>query len=162
MWKPRKIISGGETGVEIGALVGARRTAIPTGGCSVRNFNTEKGSQRDVLKNTFNLVEHPSPFCKDRTIENIVNSDASLIITTTLNSERTGLAIRTCSKKKKPFIIIDPDQEPVTPKIMLFLNTNKPCTLNITGSKESHSPGISIKTANIVESIFADKSDINL
>ena len=70
MWRPEKIISGGQTGADIGGLVGAERCAIATGGCAPRNYRTENGPQV-ILKSRFGLIAHPSPNYRDRTQENV-------------------------------------------------------------------------------------------
>ena len=44
MW-PKKIISGGQTGADLGALVGARRVGIETGGTAPKGFRTDRGLQ---------------------------------------------------------------------------------------------------------------------
>jgi len=60
MFRPDRIISGGQTGADLGGLVGARRIGIETGGTAPRGYKTEKGSQVDALK-AFGLIEHTSP-----------------------------------------------------------------------------------------------------
>lgn len=76
---------------------------------------------------------------KSRIKKNIVESDGTIIF-----DERTqpGLIydVNVCRKYKKPYLV-SPDYE----RIIKWLNKNKIMVLNITGNKESVSPGISEK-----------------
>ena len=66
MYRPDKIISGGQTGADIGGLIGAKRAGIKTGGTAPRGYKTEKGPQIQSLK-YLGLVEHPSEHYRHRT-----------------------------------------------------------------------------------------------
>jgi hypothetical protein len=75
----RKIISGGQTGADTGALLAARELGLETGGFAPKGWLTENGPQEGLLR-TFGLIEcevrgHPA-----RTRRNIESSDATLLI----------------------------------------------------------------------------------
>ena len=51
-----KIISGGQTGADLGGLEGARDAGIETGGWAPAGYRTEIGDQEELLKG-FGLKE---------------------------------------------------------------------------------------------------------
>lgn len=155
MFRPVKIISGGQTGADIGGLVGAERVGIPTGGTASRNYLTEKGPQADVLKNRFGLVMHPAPDYKLRTMENINKADAVLIFAVQPDSAETVLTIDVCEKLKKPYYLVDPFLTGVETQVAAFIEKEKPKILNIAGNPESVSVRIASRVAAIITRIFA-------
>jgi hypothetical protein len=155
--RPSKIISGGQTGADIGGLMGAKRVGIATGGCAPLGYITEAGEQSEVLK-AFGLNEHCSPNYNHRTKENVINSDATLILATDPESDGTRHTIQYCEKFKKPFLVIYPTLDCLT-RIQEFMDTKKPRVLNIAGNRESKSKGIAAKTAAIIQAVFNDTDD---
>lgn len=155
--KPSKIISGGQTGADIGGLEGARRVGIATGGYAPRGFKTEAGEQPEALK-AFGLVELPSSNYKHRTKQNVFSSDATLIVATDPRSDGTQLTIEYCKELNKPFLMIDPtieNQIKNQEAVRAFLDTYKPGVLNIAGNRESKSKGIAAKTANLIQAVLS-------
>lgn len=140
MFRPEKIISGGQTGADIGGLVGARRAGIPTGGTAPRDFKTEKGPKPEELK-AFGLVMHPSAHYRDRTKENVIASDATLIFCENPDTPGTQLTLALCKEHNRPHLLIQAISE-------------KPRVLNIAGNRESTSPGIARRVAGFVSELF--------
>lgn len=151
--RPSKIISGGQTGADIGGLVGAKRVGIPTGGYAPRGYKTEAGNQPEVLKG-FGLIELPSSNYKHRTKQNVFSSDATLIVSTDPTSNGTQLTIRYCKEFKKPFLLIDPGKD-CHEIIREFLDNHGPMVLNIAGNRESKSKGIASRTADIIQTVMS-------
>ena len=75
--KPLKIISGGQTGADQGALVGAKRVGIPTGGWMPRGYLTEAGPC-PALQEVYSVQEHPSPLYPPRTKQNVKDADGTV------------------------------------------------------------------------------------
>jgi hypothetical protein len=153
LWKPEKIISGGQTGADLGGLVGAERCGIQTGGAAPKNFKTEVGCQ-PVLQSRFNLHAHASSHYEGRTRENILNSDGTLIFATQPGSAGTKLTIRICAEENKPWCLIDPNRDTAVFEIRKFVENLRPQILNIAGNRESVSPGITKAVANLIENTF--------
>ncbi|MBW9267680.1 MAG: putative molybdenum carrier protein [Candidatus Thiodiazotropha sp. (ex. Lucinisca nassula)] len=151
--RPIKIISGGQTGADIGGLVGAKRVGITTGGYAPKGYKTEAGPQSEVLKE-FGLVEHSSTNYKHRTKQNIISSDATLIVATDPASDGTLLTIKYCKELNKPFLVIDPTKD-CHEVFRVFLENQSPRVLNIAGNRESKSKGIASKTAAIVQAVLS-------
>jgi hypothetical protein len=150
---PVKIISGGQTGADLGGLVGAERCGIRTGGAAPKNFKTEVGCQ-PVLQSRFDLHEHASSHYEGRTRENILNSDGTLIFATQPGSAGTKLTIRICAEENKPWCLIDPNSDTAVFEIRKFVENLRPQILNIAGNRESVSPGITRAVANLIENTF--------
>ena len=72
-----KIISGGQTGADIGGLLAAKELNIPTGGTAPKGYRTELGSNFDLC-DIFNLSEHSSDKYPPRTAANVKNSDGTV------------------------------------------------------------------------------------
>jgi hypothetical protein len=156
MHRPIKIISGGQTGADIGGLVGAKRVGISTGGTAPREFKTEVGSKPEELK-AFGLIPHSSPNYKDRTRENVLNSNATLIIATDPGSDGTKLTIKYCEELGKPYLMIDPNDDCIN-QVRNFIESVTPSILNIAGNRESKSKGLAARTAAIIETTFSRKN----
>lgn len=153
MYRPEKIISGGQTGADIGGLVGARRAGIPTGGTAPRDFKTEKGPKPEELK-AFGLVMHPSAHYRDRTKENVTASDATLIFCENQDSPGTQLTLALCKEHKKPHLLILEISQKNLSAARRFLDAEKPRVLNIAGNRESTAPGIARRVACFVSELF--------
>ena len=153
-FRPEKVISGGETGADIGGLVGAKRAGIKTGGTAPRGFKTELGDKPEELK-AFGLIPHPSPLYKDRTKENIRASDATIIFSEDPNSTGTKLTVDLCRALNKPYLLLTKFGENEMITASSFLNQNRPLTLNIAGNRESVSPGITSRVARFVAGLFS-------
>ena len=150
MYRPDKIISGGQTGADIGGLIGAKRAGIKTGGTAPRGYKTEKGPQIQSLK-SLGLVEHPSEHYRRRTQQNVQDADATLIIATSPDSDGTRLTLKFCEVEKKPHLLIDPNSDNALAKIKEFIENQKPGVLNVAGNRESNSPGLAARTAALIE-----------
>lgn len=153
MHVPDKIVSGGQTGADLGGLVGACRCGIETGGICPRAYKTEVGEKPEELKK-YGLIPHPSPNYKDRTLANIQNSDATIIFSPNAQSSGTKLTIGYCQRENKPFILVQDVKSGVTQEVIDFLDNHKPKILNIAGNRESVSPGLTKSVAAYVHDMF--------
>jgi len=141
-----KIISGGQTGADQGALMAAQILKIETGGYIVKNYMTETGPNHDLKK--YNLQELNSPSYVTRSIKNIQESDGTLVFYFK-ESVGTAKTIGYCISGKwtniyeqtstpyKPLLIInkfDFDYNIVKE----FIKKYKIKTLNVAGNRQSH------------------------
>lgn len=74
-----RIISGGQTGADQGALAAAKRLGLPTGGWMPRGFLTESGPRPDFAM-LYGMREHPEADYTPRTEANVRDADGTLII----------------------------------------------------------------------------------
>lgn len=96
-----RVISGGQDGVDLGALIAAKNFGIETGGTAPKGFRTTHGADPS-LGTRFNLVEHHSPNYPPRTEKNVMDSDGTLIIASSMTSPGTALTFEFVRKHKKP------------------------------------------------------------
>ncbi len=101
----------------------------------------------------FGLLEHTSADYKERTKQNVIDSDATLILATDPASDGTQLTMHYCEEFDKPFLVVEPTSDAVA-KIRKFIDEKKPVVLNIAGNRESKSKGIAAKTEAIIEAVF--------
>lgn len=148
----QKIISGGQTGVDIGGLVGARRVGIVTGGIAPKGWKTENGPQ--PILSDYGLKEHPSDSYAARTVENVKAADVTIILSTNPDSDGTKKTIRTARQLDKPHIHLNPFQSTCEKQLVEFINKHKPAIINIAGNRESICPGIGQRAAKVVENVI--------
>lgn len=97
-----KIISGGQTGVDVLALEIAHKYGISTGGCAPLGYRTDIGPNL-LLKTKFNLSESSEYGYPHRTYRNVVDSDITVLFGN-LSSSGCKLTISLCKKHKKPYL----------------------------------------------------------
>jgi hypothetical protein len=153
-----KIISGGQTGADMGGLLAGKKLEIRTGGCAPKGFLTENGSNYDLSK-TFGLHQSDSEKYPPRTAENISKSDCTIIFSSNTGAERGSILTQNlCLSKKKPHLWIDP-KNPNIEEIREFIadqarSKSRPIILNVAGNRESKSPGIESKVQEILVEVL--------
>lgn len=142
-----KIISGGQTGADTGALLAARQLDIETGGFAPQGWLTENGPQEENLRR-FGLIECEEPGYPARTRANVAHSDGTLLV----GDDRIGgtrLTDEISAELRKPLFRIPfaPPEETNTRTASLeefrsWLRDNRIEVLNVAGNRESETPGI--------------------
>ncbi|MGB9696333.1 MAG: YpsA SLOG family protein [Ignavibacteria bacterium] len=135
-----KIISGGQTGADRGALEAARKLGIATGGYIVKGFLTEKG--QDLSLKQFNLKQLNTTDFSVRTELNAKVSDGTVIFSRVDNKGRvigegTKFTLEVLIKNKKPFLINPSDTEFID-----WVHKYNIKVLNVAGNRESQFWGI--------------------
>jgi hypothetical protein len=137
----KKIVSGGQTGADQAALDAAIRWDIPHGGWVPKGRKTEHGP----LPDKYTLKEMPTDSYPDRTEQNAIDSDGTLIIS---HGELTGGSEYTqemAMKHERPCLHIDRatvDSFHAAKKIYSWIKDYTIETLNVAGSKASKDPYI--------------------
>lgn len=103
--RPLKIISGGQTGADQGALIAARRLGIPTGGWMPRRFLTEVGPCPE-LRDVYRMQEHSSLKYPPRTRLNVLESDGTVWtgLAADIDSRGKQATVREVVSLGKPFL----------------------------------------------------------
>ena len=135
-----KIISGGQTGADQGALEAAEQLSIATGGKMPRGFKTEDGPMPD-LASRFGLEELASLEYPPSTRYNVVDSDGTIIFGR-VSEPGSRLTRRICKESHKPCLVIEDFDEAEFRLIGEFIGRYKIKVLNIAGNRESGNPGI--------------------
>ncbi|MBS0205743.1 MAG: putative molybdenum carrier protein [Planctomycetes bacterium] len=133
-----KIISGGQTGVDRGALDAALSRSFPCGGWCPTGRLAEDG--RIDLK--YPLEELPGGY-KARTIQNIVDTDGTVVIYFGQLEGGTQLTVMQCMRRHKPYKLIDADVVSAACAAGLvadFIAAHNVETLNVAGPRQSKAP----------------------
>lgn len=150
MWRPSKVVSGGQTGADQGGIIAAKLLGIPTGGWAPRGFKTEDGPAY-WLGLEYGLKEHYSESYASRTAYNIQDSSATFIFG--YRSPGSQLTRKTCGQRRKPHLWLMPEwdtEAELAEKLGAWLMEKRPVCLNIAGNRESVYPGINRRMQNIL------------
>ena len=138
-----KIVSGGQTGVDQGALEACQWIDFPYGGWIPKGRLTENGPLPYTFKG---MQEHPSADYLKRTEANVVDSDATVVL---CHGKPTGGTLRTVKfaiKHNRPWfhIHLNRSMESEVKEFVEWLKSDspEPCVLNVAGTRESKKPGI--------------------
>lgn len=101
--RPSRIISGGQTGADQGALVAAKQLGIDTGGWMPRGFLTEAGPC-PALADVYGLKEMPSADYPKRTRQNVKDSDGTVWIGDREDSRGFLCTEKWCDHYERPFL----------------------------------------------------------
>lgn len=148
---PNRIVSGGQTGVDQGALDAAIGLGIDHGGWCPAGRLSEDG----VIPDRYALQEHASSRYPDRTEQNVIDSDATLILYRQTLSGGTALTQRICRQKGKPFLSVAVEH-PANAKeqIVGWLGLIRPAVLNVAGPRESNAVGIHEQTRALLTAVL--------
>ncbi len=155
----RKLVSGGQTGVDRAALDFAIEHGIPYGGWVPRGGRAEDMLKPPGLLAVYPLLrEHSSRDWAPRTEANILHSGATLVVVNALHKmgPGTALTIRLAAKHHKPLLKLDVGDEYAYEKMPNFLaQFDRDIALNVAGSRESSIPGIYESTKRLLESFLS-------
>lgn len=126
----KKVISGGQSGIDQIALELAREHGIPTGGWMPPGFLTEYGENPE-MESLYGMQEADGGLWAKRTRYNVRDADGTLLF----GNMRSGGCVSTINfaiKYKKPYCINPNDDE-----LLAFIVDNGIQVLNVAGNKQS-------------------------
>ncbi len=157
-----KIVSGGQTGADQGALEAALELNHPSGGWCPKGRLSEAG----IIPAVFPVREHPSTDYKDRTTANVRDSDGTLLFTFGEPTGGTAYTLEQAEALGKPYCLVDLneavpeiitkdegvfvfrqalEERPEQPDIKGIQSWGRKhaiSVLNVAGPRESNHPGI--------------------
>ena len=139
----RKIISGGQTGADQGALYAAEQFGLETGGWMPRGFRTDTGLRPDFAIR-FKMSMTVSETYPARTLLNVLHSGGTLVFGNP-NSPGSKLTRHYCTDSGRPMFLVGwrtGDGVYVHQGFLDWLVENKIQVLNVAGNRESANPGI--------------------
>ena len=139
----KKIISGGQTGIDRMALGVAKSLGIPTGGTAPKGYKTEDGPDLE-LKTIFGLDESWSSSYNPRTIKNVQDSDGTILYGN-MSSPGSKLTISVCKENEKKYIC-----NPNPDELVEFIDDNKIEILNVAGNRMSKLSNITCLTYQLM------------
>lgn len=146
----RRIISGGQTGVDRGALDAAIELGIPHGGWCPRGRRAEDGR----IPDHYRLDENDSTAYAARTERNVCDSDGTLIIASGELVGGTKLTWRFAQRYRKPCLVIDVERLPALDEAQAWLLEQPIEVLNVAGPRESQAPGISDTARQLLKNLI--------
>jgi hypothetical protein len=134
-----KIISGGQTGVDRAALDVALKHGIETGGCCPTGRLDEFGRIPDC----YPLKEMESGSFTERTLQNVKDSDGTVIVYLGKLSGGTEQTVRFCLEQRRAHQLIDASRVSTDNAAQLiadFVRENKIEIFNVAGPRQSEWP----------------------
>ena len=134
----KRIVSGGQTGVDRAALDVALELDIPCGGWCPKGRMAEDGR----LPRRYPLRETPSARYAQRTRWNVRDSDGTLILTLGTLSGGTALTLQLARSLGRPVFIVDLSRSRAVVPVRKWLRESGVRVLNVAGPRESTWDGI--------------------
>jgi hypothetical protein len=168
-----KVISGGQTGVDLAGLWAAKVAGIVTGGKAPRDWRTTLGAQPS-LGSFFGLEESRSSYY-GRTIQNVEESDVTIIIARNVCSSGTKLTMKAIEQAQKQSYSLNPrdhkhptEHNPNVPiwdyvlsdvsgwLVLQAAKYDRPLVVNVAGNSDVSAPGIFVWSFLALIAIFKD------
>lgn len=149
-----KIVSGGQTGADRAALDVAIRLGIPHGGWVPKGRTTEAG----VLPDTYHMREMPTADYAQRTEQNVLDSDGTVIVSHGSLDGGSALTETLAREHGRPHIHLDMDTLSVSDAantLKGWIEDNAIRVLNVAGPRESRDPDVYRVTAAVLETFFS-------
>lgn len=152
----RKIVSGGQTGVDRAALDVALELGLETGGWIPLGRRAEDGrvpGRYDALR------ECDSASYETRTERNVRDSDATLILAPGTPRGGTALTARIAGRLGRPLLVVDcaathPGEAAV--RVRAWLAATGVQVLNVAGPRASQEPGASASASEVLRLALAE------
>jgi hypothetical protein len=149
----KRIVSGGQTGVDRASLDVAIKLGIDHGGWIPRGRLTESGE----LPQKYHLTETSSSQYSVRTEKNVVAAEGTLIISHGPLTGGSGYTREMAVKHGRPWLHMDLNQMAAfhaATAINNWILQKEIEILNVAGPRASEDPGIYQDTLNILESVY--------
>ena len=131
------LITGGQTGVDRGALDAAIALGIPHGGWCPAGRRAEDGP----IPLQYELRECNSPEYRVRTRLNVESADGTLILCAGDPAGGTRLTLELAIQSGRPYFKVDPQDTKSVASARDWLDTQQIRVLNVAGPRESTWPG---------------------
>jgi len=145
-----RIVSGGQTGVDRGALDAAIAAGLSHGGWCPKGRRAEDG----CIPEYYALEETPSARYAERTAGNVKDSDGTLVLATGPLKGGTRLTVEFARKYGRPCMIVDPDGTLKAEEVAVWIERCGIRVLNIAGPRESAAPGIGFDARRFVGKVI--------
>ena len=155
-----KIVSGGQTGVDQGALDAAMALGLDWGGWAPKGWRAETGTIG--MKYRPNMRELASSNYLVRTRRNVADSDATLIVAD--RYPLTGGTLKTrffCAEMHRSHFVVTFGERDAVEKVRQWLSQflcakqERPFVLNVAGPRESKAHGIQNRTCAFLKEVYA-------
>ncbi|WP_081434571.1 putative molybdenum carrier protein [Maridesulfovibrio salexigens] len=141
------IISGGQTGVDRGALDAAIELGIHHRGWCPKGRKAEDGP----IPSRYNMQETSGWQYWIRTEKNVLDSDGTLIFPGKQESKGTALTIRLARKHSRPVAVVSLENPDAGETVRAWIAARNIKIMNVAGPRESGAPGIGRKTRELLK-----------
>jgi hypothetical protein len=131
-----KIVSGGQTGVDRGSLDAALAAEFPCGGWCPAGRQAENG----LIPARYPLQELPGAGYRQRTRQNVLDSDGTAILFNDVLRGGTLLTLNLCKREGKPYVVLDgskTSESLAAAEIARFVDEHGVRVLNVAGPRLS-------------------------
>lgn len=146
----QRVVSGGQTGVDRGALDAAIDLGIAHGGWCPRGRRAEDGP----IPPHYQLRETETANYAERTERNVVDSDGTLILCRGALQGGTKLTRKLARRHEKPFLVQEVGDLSDLETVRSWLQAEQIATLNVAGPRESNQPGIQQETQTYLRQLL--------
>lgn len=136
----KKIVSGGQTGVDRGALDAALAGGFPCGGWCPEGRLAEDGAIADG----YPMAVLCGAGYEERTLRNVLDSDGTAILHQGILEGGTRRTAEHCARHGKPHLLIDASAclpDGAAAEIAAFVERERVSVLNVAGPRASKWPG---------------------
>ena len=147
----QRIVSGGQTGVDRGALDAALELGIEQGGWCPFGRRAEDGE----IPASYRLQETESYEYRVRTQQNVIDSDGTLIFYRDKLTGGTKFTYRLAREHNRPCFLVDLTERPDVEPARQWLRAEAIRVLNVAGPRESSHPGIMLAAHDAVIEILS-------
>lgn len=152
-WRLKKVVAGGQTGVDRAALDVALELGIPCGGWCPKGRRAEDGP----IPQSYPLRESPTANYAERTALNVKDSQGTLILSRGSLRGGTALTKTFAERYRRPYLVVDL-RSVTTLQVHDWLAANSIRVLNVAGPRESSQPGIARQASAFLRMLFSNSS----
>ena len=148
----KKIISGGQPGVELAALDAAIKLDIPHAGWAYKSRKTKN----DALPEQYNVKEIANPSYFERLEKNIIDSDGTVILTYGQLRRGSNATKDLANKHNKPCLLLELNEctrSHAISSIRKWMDNHEIEEIFFTGSKPIAAPNIHEEVILIIEGL---------
>lgn len=136
-----------------GALNAAIALGVPHGGWCPAGRLAEDGR----IPDRYQLVEHASVDYADRTEQNVIDSDGTLILNRGRLKGGTQLTVHLAKRHVKPLYRVNFERPPPLQDVRRWLMEADVGVLNVAGPRESSHPGIEKEAEDFVRRLLVER-----
>lgn len=139
----KKIISGGQTGADIGALKAAKALGLQTGGWLPKGCLTLEGPNPQLLE-LYDMCEHSSSYYPRRTYANVHDSQGTIRFALKFTSPGERCTHKAIKYHNRPYLDVDITKPRPVRDVTAWITEHGIECLNVAGNSESTAPGIEV------------------